>query len=119
MTAFITGMSIVGQQTQIQAIKDGQQEKLKQSQIRQIEAKGEISKTYEKSGIGKPVRNFIILNGTQQNVIDLSSRNVQVLLNSMAEGEPLTLLDRHNNVIGSFDGRQVCNIKNDCRQIAR
>ncbi|MBD1847367.1 hypothetical protein H6F89_28965 [Cyanobacteria bacterium FACHB-63] len=119
VTAFVTGMSIVGRETQIQATKNNQLEQLKQSQVRQIEAKGEIAKTYQKAGVGRPVRNFIILNGTQQNVIDLAARNAQVLINSMAEGEPLTLLDRHNNVIGSFDGRQVCNIKNDCRQIVR
>ncbi|MBD2078794.1 hypothetical protein [Leptolyngbya sp. FACHB-17] len=119
MTAFVTGMSIVGQQTQLQAIKDGQIDQTTRNQTRQIEAKGEIAKTYQKAGIGQPVRNFIILNGTQQNVIDLASRNAQVLINSMVEGEPLTLLDKHNNVIGSFDGKQVCNIKKDCIQIAR
>jgi hypothetical protein len=107
----------IGKSVQEQSTIQANLEKESENYELKVKAESEKSKAHQKYGLGEQTDQFILIGLTQDNFFTATEKFSQSIQNFKNPERKLNLLDQHRNIIGSFDGKEVCNLKQICKKL--
>lgn len=117
MIAAFGSIAKFGQTVNDQATQDIQLQRTKETTIARTQVDADIAKARQKAGIGSQTDQFYIVGVTPANLIDKAEANAESLTSAKRPDVPLVILDKYRNVVGTFDGGNVCTLNQICKRI--
>ncbi len=107
----------IGQNVQSQSRIQENLQMTRDSEVLKTQTEAEIVKARQKNGLGDKASQFVILGLNDKNFFKVTTKNAKAIRNFAQPDQLTNLLDEHQNIVGTFNGSQVCNLRQECKRI--